>query len=36
MEYVRQPTNRRCIGLEDAADHSAIRQYVEIILIPLA
>jgi hypothetical protein len=36
MEYVRQPTNRRCIGLEDAADNRAVREHVEIIIVPLA
>jgi hypothetical protein len=27
---------RRGVGLEDATDHSAVREHIEIILIPLA
>jgi hypothetical protein len=29
-------TYGRRVGLEDAADHNAIRQHVEIIVVPLA
>jgi hypothetical protein len=36
MEYVRQPINRRCIGLEDAADNEAISDYVEVVFVLLA
>jgi hypothetical protein len=28
--------DRRSIGLEDSANHNAVRQYIKIVLIPLA
>jgi hypothetical protein len=36
MEYVRQPTNGRSIGFEDAADDNAIGQHIEVVIVPLA
>jgi hypothetical protein len=29
-------SDRRCIGLEDAADHGAIGKHVEIVIVPVA